>query len=827
MADQEKNSKKEPLREIVPKGAKKQRAKSGLSWRDIFLQIVVPNKWTLKARFLYFTGTLLALGSVFQIFFLAYTLDNTINNRALERLQLLESQLRSELDIKKQFLLGQAVALAAIPEVKEALLAQDRDKLKIFSKPYIEAVRQATGLAALEFYFYLAPGTTFFDSSTLPVIGEDVSANPVMQRVHQTHLSLATLDVAAKGPLLRALAPALVKDAVIGAVAVSLPLNQAVTSALPKDCAATPLISRDFAKNLDKGLPLKPIGNWLMFLPDDKAAADLAISAFADDRPKGRVADVYFAIAQLQDLQGKDIAALHISYDPSLLHEIKRNRVYQLGGLFLSGAITLWLFLWFNVSRIERFFNRLKKIIIASHSNDFSERFESDHIHCLDVMHCHNEDCPVFIDPTRVCYLETGSEAISPKWRDTCIFLNKYERCGNCPVYLKRKGDELAEMRNVVNTMMRLWSRFLSRTGHLLAYVLRSQEQTGQLPSLDQVSNRLEEMAKITFFSHDVQGTLDKDEVYKQLAHVFAKHFGITRFTLFEVDHDSRRILIALDKTLSEPLCKKNVLLSTDICRANRVAEDVISFYNPMLCPYFNCDLDADVRCCLPMVMGGHVGAIFSFIAPRSEWESIRGQKLPLMRKYLDEAAPVLSSLRLLKLSKEQALRDPLTHCHNRRFLDEFMSKYEPLSEREGKKTGFLMADVDYFKQVNDEHGHEAGDAVLQQIVGILHSCIRRSDLLIRYGGEEFLMLLQDVQEGTSEMIAEKIRSSVDAHKFELPGGAKLHKTISLGVAEYPQDGNALYKAIKFSDVALYAAKNAGRNRVMRFTADMWTGDAY
>jgi diguanylate cyclase (GGDEF)-like protein len=442
------------------------------------------------------------------------------------------------------------------------------------------------------------------------------------------------------------------------------------------------------------------------------------------------------------------------------------------------------------------------------------------------VLHCHNEECPVYQNPSLICYLETGSEAISPQWRDTCIFLNKYDTCMSCPVYELRSGDELSEMRNVVNTMMRLWANFLSRVGHLMAYVLRSQEQSGNVPSLDEISSRLEQMAKLTFFSHDLQGVLNKDEVFKQFSFMAEDNLGLNRFVLYEVDQDTDRMMMSVDKVPDQPLCKQMVLMSTEVCRAKRLAEDVYSFYNPVLCPHFNCDHSQDVRCCMPIVTGGQVGAVFSFLYPKREWENLRRQ-LPIVRKYLDETAPVLSSLRLLAMSKEQALRDPLTQCNNRRFLDEFITKYEPLSEREGKRTGFLMADVDYFKRVNDEHGHEAGDAVLQQVAAIIQTSIRRSDLLIRYGGEEFLVLLQNIQNGHSMEVADKIRTAIEQHDFELPDGEKIHKTISVGVAEYPEDAGALYKTIKFADVALYAAKHAGRNKIMRFTEDMWQEEDY
>jgi diguanylate cyclase (GGDEF)-like protein len=227
------------------------------------------------------------------------------------------------------------------------------------------------------------------------------------------------------------------------------------------------------------------------------------------------------------------------------------------------------------------------------------------------------------------------------------------------------------------------------------------------------------------------------------------------------------------------------------------------------------------------MVMGGKVGAVFTFMIRRTQWERARNEIVPVVRKYLDEAAPVLSSLNLLQLSKEMSLRDPLTHAHNRRFLDEFITKYEPLCQRDGRRTGLLMADLDYFKQVNDEHGHEAGDRVLKDVVAIIKDSIRKSDLLVRYGGEEFLVLLQDIEPDASFEVAEKIRSKVESCAFQIDDQVSIHKTISLGVAEYPEDGNTMYKAIKFADVALYEAKNQGRNQVVRFTPEMCQSDQY
>lgn len=148
--------------------------------------------------------------------------------------------------------------------------------------------------------------------------------------------------------------------------------------------------------------------------------------------------------------------------------------------------------------------------------------------------------------------------------------------------------------------------------------------------------------------------------------------------------------------------------------------------------------------------------------------------------------------------------------------------QYEPLAIRKNRTMGFLMTDIDFFKLVNDEYGHQAGDQILKQVATVIRSQIRDSDLLIRYGGEEFLIILMESEPKTTEEIAEKIRLTVEQHRFTLPDGVIINKTMSIGVADFPKDVDTMFQAIKFADVALYEAKQAGRNKVVRFKIEMW-----
>lgn len=792
--------------------------KSLFSRNEILLQYLDPSRWSLKGRFFYLSGALLLLGNIVLIFFFYFTQQNNVRQLAADRLSMLGVLLENEVEQQQMALSGQAMALATIPEVHESMAAGDLERLKRVVLPYLDRIRSATGISSHHFQFRLTDGRPFFLTDTSALADGGAAAEP--RETGQSFVESHYRGIAPGrfGLDLRASAPILDGQRHVGDLAALSSLPEILYSLrLPRENGVTVLTHNLVAPGGTGWTVIKQFGTESLTAEEAVRVAEGRISTLGNQ---------YFAFVPFVEAQGRLLGGLVLSYDAALQRQIMWSKTSQFILFYSAGAIMVWIFLFINVARIERFLARLKKILISSHSNYFSERFESDHVHCLDILRCKNEECPVYQNPSLVCYLETGSEAIAPKWRDTCTYLNKYEKCNNCPVYSMRKGDEVTEMRNVVNTMMRLWGDFLSRVGHLLAYVLPSQEWAEQAPSLDEISDRLEQMAKLTFFSHDIQGVIDKEEVYQQLSHVFEKYFDMTRFVLFEVDHDRHQTLIALDTLDNEPLCKNTVLINPNDCRAKRVAENVMSFHNPKLCPHFNANLDKDVRCCLPIVMAGQVGAIFSFLASKHDWEKVRIQ-VPAVLKYLNETAPVLSSLRLLNITKEQTLRDPLTLCNNRRFLDEFIVKYEPLVVREQKRTGFLMVDMDYFKQVNDKYGHQAGDVVLQQIGKILLESIRKSDLLIRYGGEEFLILLQNVQHTPLEQIAEKIRSAVEQHKFALPDGVQIDKTVSIGVSEHPADADVFYKAIKFADVALYEAKRRGRNQVVRFTPEMWTEENY
>lgn len=180
-----------------------------------------------------------------------------------------------------------------------------------------------------------------------------------------------------------------------------------------------------------------------------------------------------------------------------------------------------------------------------------------------------------------------------------------------------------------------------------------------------------------------------------------------------------------------------------------------------------------------------------------------------MMMEYLRK-----SSLLMLQLQKNSST-DHLTGLHNMRNFEARLSTFSQTAEYHQQKLSLIMIDIDHFKAVNDTYGHPAGDAVLKQLGDLLSSTSSRSqDDVSRYGGEEFAILLPQTTHSLVVEIAERIRKTVQKHRFILPSGQTIHLTISLGVAAYPDLTKDTRDLVKKADDALYQAKNEGRNRV-------------
>jgi two-component system, cell cycle response regulator len=171
---------------------------------------------------------------------------------------------------------------------------------------------------------------------------------------------------------------------------------------------------------------------------------------------------------------------------------------------------------------------------------------------------------------------------------------------------------------------------------------------------------------------------------------------------------------------------------------------------------------------------------------------------------------------------EQLSISDGLTGLYNHRHLHEILAEEYERSRRTEEPMSVVMLDLDRFKDVNDTHGHQAGDRVLQELAAILRECAREIDKLGRYGGEEFMAILPDSDAEAGAVFAERVRELVENQRFEIQADEPLRMTISAGVASFPDHGaDNPRRLVHQADLALYSAKHSGRNQVVRFSPDL------
>ena len=164
------------------------------------------------------------------------------------------------------------------------------------------------------------------------------------------------------------------------------------------------------------------------------------------------------------------------------------------------------------------------------------------------------------------------------------------------------------------------------------------------------------------------------------------------------------------------------------------------------------------------------------------------------------------------EIYKHGAHHDPLTDLPNRVLLGDRLTQALQLAVREHTRLAVMYMDLDGFKRVNDEHGHEAGDVVLQTLARRIQRCIRASDTLARIGGDEFVVLLQDVHDEQAALqLAEKFNAEV-RRPIPLPDGGEGYVSLSIGIAVYPQHGTSADELSERADQAMYQVKKGGKN---------------
>jgi diguanylate cyclase len=222
---------------------------------------------------------------------------------------------------------------------------------------------------------------------------------------------------------------------------------------------------------------------------------------------------------------------------------------------------------------------------------------------------------------------------------------------------------------------------------------------------------------------------------------------------------------------------------------------------------------------CIPMMAQGETLGILYLDSgtgnAASEITMLTDSQHRTVKTLTEHLALAVTNLNLRETLRTQSIRDPLTGLYNRRYMEESLEREFRRALRKGLPLAILMVDLDHFKRFNDSHGHEAGDAVLRELAKVLQALLRSEDIVSRYGGEEFTLILPDTGLEAAHECATRLQVACRGiqvlHYGETLDGIRL----SIGVACYPKSGTTAEAILRAADSALYRAKELGRDQVV------------
>jgi len=323
----------------------------------------------------------------------------------------------------------------------------------------------------------------------------------------------------------------------------------------------------------------------------------------------------------------------------------------------------------------------------------------------------------------------------------------------------------------------------------------------------------IQDIAEIYNFKKTIESDLSKEDIYYRLAQVFTNTLGIKHFTIFENDLLKNERSVAY---MTEG-CQACCALLRDVkerCRAERTDMVIQSDHFPEVCREAACGENHYI--CIPFLVSDQKSITLSIVCKDPETLKAMKYQIGIVKKYLEEAKPILESRMLMDVLRERNFVDGLTGLYNRKYLDDFTDNRLDMELANGTDYALMLLDVDYFKMVNDTYGHDAGDAILQKLSSVMREQVSEEDFIVRFGGEEFLIVVRNPTEESVADLAERINREFAQVQFRF-NNETFSKTVSIGYAFFPSDTDRLWHCIKYADVSLYEAKESGRNRVVRF----------
>jgi len=370
---------------------------------------------------------------------------------------------------------------------------------------------------------------------------------------------------------------------------------------------------------------------------------------------------------------------------------------------------------------------------------------------------------------------------------------------------------EAKEVAHWVNEhMSRLQNSLISIEDQIDIFLTAHKSDSVVDPIAD-VQITVERLADIYKFRKTIERDEHIEEIYKRLAVILEERFEIDNFNFLEADTTNKSIeVVYINKELlCDPLAEG--------CRADRTNTLVDSCQFKNVCDKFTSDKH---YLCMPYSISNDLDFIISMVFESEEDLDKVRESLPLIQDYVDSAKPEMVSKKLMQMLERTAQTDALTGLYNRKFLEKFLNSSLYEGVHKNVQCGVMMVDIDFFKLINDNYGHDVGDLAIKIIANTLTDVVSPNDRVIRFGGEEFIVIIINCDEEKVIKIAEEIRIAFSQQQIQAPNEV-FTKTVSIGVSVFPNKTDDFWKYVKQSDIALYEAKQTGRDRVIAYKKEL------
>jgi diguanylate cyclase (GGDEF)-like protein len=333
--------------------------------------------------------------------------------------------------------------------------------------------------------------------------------------------------------------------------------------------------------------------------------------------------------------------------------------------------------------------------------------------------------------------------------------------------------------------------------------------ENARLYSLER--RRAEQLEAINAVARQTTAVLDLDELLTVVCRLILEWFHIDHVAVLLSEGDALNVrayegTLTPNVAMGSQLAPGKGLASVALAQGKSLIENDVSVVESYI-PGF---LETKSEMCVPLIFFGEkLGVLALDSASHGAFDQDDVQPL---ESVADICAAAIQNANYFEKMKQLAYVDGLTGIFNRRYFEMRIAEELERASRFMGRMSVIMVDIDHFKRLNDEFGHLLGDEVLRGVSNILKQQLRKVDMVCRYGGEEFAIVVPETTGANAMVVAEKLRRQIETHPFP---GVPRPVTISCGVADYPTHGSTRDEVVAAADSALYLAKQAGRNQVV------------